>query len=229
MISEKDFLKITKLIIQNIEGGYFSWDYHKNVKNVERMGKSGETMFGIDRANGGSIPENQQEYNEFWAIIDKNKNPKEWVYNYRGGKLEKQLTELAAKIQYKEFLHCVKYKIEEKGYETVKKIVNRDKKVALHFVYASWNGIGYFGQFADQLNNYLNEKHTSKEIWQFCLDCRRKIGGLIAIGADKLEGIVNNNKLFFSSFNLKKTLVIGGLALLLVGAGYYLVKKNKKR
>ena len=231
MITEKEFLYITKLIINNIEGGYYNPNYHPDPNMLD----SGETMFGIDRRWGGAIPQNQKEYNLFWSKIDAVKNPNTWKRYYRGGNLEKELTELAAKIEYEQFRKNVKTYIEpyvksNKGYKNVQNAINKYKKVALHFIYATWNGSGRFGQFATMLANYLSKGMKSEDhCFKFCMKCRRSLGvPLIAKGAGYLEEIVKKESKFFKTSNTKKIILISVLSLALIGTGAFLVSKFKK-
>ena len=82
-----DFSEMTKMVIDKIEGGYYNPEWHRK----SAMGRSGETMFGIDRVHGGRLNTSAPGV-EFWSIIDKNKSPEVWKHGYRGGNLQEQLT-----------------------------------------------------------------------------------------------------------------------------------------
>ena len=92
--------KITKKIIDEFEGGYWN---PKCGHTTKGMGKSTETMFGLDRYNGNW--ESTQDGKEFFKIIDNEKTKlgmkqfcKTWTHSYNGGDLEDTLKTLASKI-----------------------------------------------------------------------------------------------------------------------------------
>ena len=91
-----DFKKVTKKIIEKLEGGYYNPKWHFK----SRMGRSGETMFGIDRVHGGTLNTGKAG-EEFWNLIDKDKKEKGekvWKHYYRGGSLENELIDLVTEI-----------------------------------------------------------------------------------------------------------------------------------
>jgi hypothetical protein len=143
------FKDVTEIIIDNFEGGY----YHPNmlidgrVKDG-RYGSSGETMFGIDRKNGGAI-NTTAAGREFWSIRDNAGANKKWSWNYKGGDLAPKLKDLTAKMM-------------EPLYESwgnrylspeAKKLADKDDRLKLHFSYALWNGEGWFKKFASDIND----------------------------------------------------------------------------
>jgi hypothetical protein len=91
---------VTKKVIDEFEGGYWN---PKCGHTTKGMGKSTETLFGLDRYNGNI--ESTPEGKEFFRIIDNEKSDlgmskfcKKWFHNYKGGNLEDTLKTLAAKI-----------------------------------------------------------------------------------------------------------------------------------
>ena len=176
-----NFEEMTKMVINKLEGGYFNPNWHRS----SGMGDSGETMFGIDRKHGGTLNTSQPGV-EFWSIIDKNKKPEVWKHYYRGGPLENQLTDLVVKIMephYKELSE--KYLSEES-----RKIVNSDKGLTFNFIYASWNGSGFFQRFANDINDSVKKGVTNpKELQEVALNSRR---GTVLRSADKIEKIMDD-------------------------------------
>jgi len=179
--ADVDFEKITKLVIDKIEGGYYNPDWHR----TSAMGRSGETMFGIDRAHGGNLNTSPAGV-EFWSIIDKNKKPEVWKHGYRGGELSEKLTDLVVKIMephYKQLSE--KYFTDE-----AKKIVDSDKGLTFNFIYASWNGPGFFQKFATDINEAVEDGITDpKELQEVALDSRRET---VLGSANKIEKIMND-------------------------------------
>lgn len=148
------FSQIANKIINNIEGGYYNpqWHYKK------AMGDSGETMFGIDRKHGGTLnsgPAGQ----EFWSIIDKNKSRAVWFHGYMGGNLE---TTLKGKVY--DIMFPYYQRLSKQIYPELLKIINTDERLLFHFIYAAWNGAGFFKFYADKMNALFNrgEKNPNK-------------------------------------------------------------------
>lgn len=182
--SKPDFKKVTRQIINTLEGGYYNpkWHYKK------AMLDSGETMFGIDRKHGGTINTSPAGL-KFWGLIDKNKNSKVWTHGYRGGSLENQLTDLAADIMEPVFESNSKRYLSPKARE----IVNSDERLLFHFIYGSWNGPDWFRRFAEVINDAVNKGITDKEaLVKIALDRRAKSGNnLIARGGEKIKDLYN--------------------------------------
>lgn len=175
-----DFSEMTKMVIDKIEGGYYNPEWHRK----SAMGRSGETMFGIDRVHGGRLNTSSPGV-EFWSIIDKNKSPEVWKHGYRGGNLQEQLTNLVVQIMephYKEL--CEKYLDEES-----RKIVDSDKGLTFNFIYAGWNGSGFFQRFANDINDAVKQGKTDpKELQEVALNSRR---GTSLGSTSKIEKIMN--------------------------------------
>ena len=155
-INKNKFKEVTKLVIDNLEGGYYNPLWH-NVKDT-RYNTSGETMFGIDRKNGGYLNTTPNGL-KFWALIDKNKNQKVWKWNYRGGNLEKELIDLTSEIIYPEFIKNQNLYLKPKAIE----IVNNNDKLLFNFIYSTWNGPGWFRKFATDLNEAIAKGETNTE------------------------------------------------------------------
>lgn len=143
------FLNVTDKVIDNLEGGYFHPDMFKDgrLKYNAAYASSGETMFGIDRKNGTSLA-SSPAWAAFWRIIDQSGARKKWKWNYRGGSLESQLTQLAGEMMYPHFM-----RLYDKYLTTASRnAVTDDQRLGFHFSYASWNGAGWFQRFANVIN-----------------------------------------------------------------------------
>ncbi len=173
---DSKWMKVTKKVIDKLEGGYWNGSTPKNEKTSKfgicgnhpngSMGASTETLFGLDRYNGSieKTPEGQ----EFFRIIDKQKKDlgmsqfcKKWKWGYRGGDLEDKLKTLAAKIMKNSFDRNMRNFV--KSPELKKRIENNDR-LLMHFSYASWNGPGFFQQFARSMENAVKEGKSDKEL-----------------------------------------------------------------
>jgi hypothetical protein len=115
--------------------------------NAPEMGDSGETMMGIDRKHGGQLNTTEPMI-EFWKLID-NSSKDQWRRGYMGGPLEGRLRTLVAEAMKLQF---AKYSQKYLSPES-REIVYSNPKILFHFVYATWNGPGWFKRFASEFND----------------------------------------------------------------------------
>lgn len=190
------------LIIDNIEGGYANEAHFKDsAKNVENddirkaMENSSETMFGIDRLNGNwdAHPVGA----EFWQLIDENSGWAEesygkprWSHGYMGGSIEGRLRDYVYDMILPNFS---KYK---NSYLTseAKKLVEEDKRLTLHMLYSCWNGSGFFQDFAEVINNEVENGNTDRDsLYEVALNSRKNYpNDLIRKTGNKIESIINS-------------------------------------
>jgi peptidoglycan hydrolase-like protein with peptidoglycan-binding domain len=149
-----DFETMTKIIVDNIEGGYYNPEWHRQAA----MGRSGETMFGMDRVHGSDLFKTG-DGKEFWRIIDKNKNKEVWKHYYKGGPLESELLKIVTKIMTKHYQDLSDKFLSDKS----KKLVESNNGLKLHFYYASWNGNTFFESFAKKINQAVDDDIVSPE------------------------------------------------------------------
>ena len=163
--------KITKKVIDEFEGGYWN---PKCGHTTKGMGVSTETMFGLDRKNGNI--ESTPEGKEFFRIIDKEKTDlgmqqfcKTWKHYYRGGNLEDKLKTLASKIMK------YQYDNNSKNYfsSELRKRVESNDRLLMHFSYASWNGPGYFQKFAKSLESGIKSGKSDEELVKQAISDRK--------------------------------------------------------
>ena len=165
---DKSFSSFIQKVIDKFEGGYWNGSTSKNVKTSKMgicsnhpngsMAASTETMFGLDRYNGDI--EKSADGKLFFEIIDKQKKDlgmtefcKKWKWLYRGGEYEDQLKTLAAKIMK------TSYDRNAKAYFSpeLKKRVESNDRLLMHFSYACWNGPVFFRNFAKSLEKSLSK------------------------------------------------------------------------
>ena len=165
---DSKWMNVTKKVIDNFEGGYWN---PKCGHTTKGMGKSTETMFGLDRYNGNI--ESTPDGKEFFRIIDNEKtNPgfcKTWTHNYKGGNLEETLKTLAAKIMKHQ------YDNNSKNYFSpeLRKRVEANDRLLMHFSYASWNGSGFFQKFAKSLDNEIKAGKSDEELVKKAISDRK--------------------------------------------------------
>jgi hypothetical protein len=153
------FIEQVIKVITNLEGGYYHPDMllDGRVKD-SRYKSSGETMFGIDRKAGGSINDTPAG-KRFWSVIDKANARKLWKWNYKGGSLAPILLPLAADV--------IKPEVEKnmKNFLTpeARAIVETDPRLMFHFIYATWNGSGWFRAFANAINAAVTKGITNTD------------------------------------------------------------------
>lgn len=196
-MTRNDFNTICNAIIDNIEGGYYNPSYYQ--QNPEKFAGyeiSGETMYGLDRANGGNTVTNSESGKKFWQIVDTAFAKGINNLNYWGDKADgkkyvsaeigRQLRPLAWDIIYMLFNANAKFLTEK-----ALKAVLSDKKLLTQFIYACWNGSGHFKTFADIMNKAFAEGKSNAQIYDLIQNQRRKINRFFALGADKLDKVVS--------------------------------------
>ena len=182
--------KITKKVIDEFEGGYWN---PKCGHTTKGMGISTETMFGLDRYNGDI--ESTPEGKEFFRIIDNEKTKlgmeqfcKTWKWNYRGGNLEDTLKTLASKIMKRQ------YDSNSKNYFSpeLRKRVEANDRLLMHFSYASWNGPGYFKKFAKKLDDGIRSGKSDEELINQAITDRK---ASVLYNQDKVASVMKSTNL----------------------------------
>ncbi len=197
-----NFDRITKTVIDKFEGGYWN-PFCKHPSSG--MGRSTETMFGLDRYNGNI--ESTPEGREFFKIIDDEKydagakssgsgsNMKwsnmgnfcgEWKWLYRGGDKEDELKNLAVKIMKRNFDRNMSNFVKDS--ETKEKI-ETIPGLTLHMSYATWNGPGFFKKFANSLEKGVRRGLTDKELIELAIEDRSKTR---LLNKDKVANAIKN-------------------------------------
>lgn len=254
------FLPVTKLVINKLEGGYFH--PNMRTANPSKFGvyhRSGETMMGLDRHAGhslyystpkkpgingkpitvldnlkyienGSYTYKSPEAKEFWTLIDNVKAKTNWKWNYKGGIYENKLTELASKIMFPSFIKNFNTYLKE---PKAKLIVENDPRLLFHFIYATWNGPGFFKKFATDIDTAVKKGITDpNKLSEIALNSRINEGlkpgdppiPLIVQGGKKIKEIFKTINNTISEKKKYSPIIFIGL---LIG-GYFLYKKYKK-
>ena len=181
---------VTKKVIDEFEGGYWN---PKCGHTTKGMGISTETMFGLDRYNGNI--ESTPEGKEFFRIIDNEKSDlgmskfcKKWFHNYKGGNLENTLKTLAAKIMKHQ------YDNNSKNYFSpeLRKRVEANDRLLMHFSYASWNGPGYFKKFAKSLDDGVKSGKSDEELINQAISDRKST---VLYNQDKVASVMKSSDL----------------------------------
>lgn len=171
---DTNYRNMVQKIIDNFEGGY----YHPDMK-LSGMGKSGETMYGIDRKWGGES--NTSKGLEFWSLIDKDraKNPDCYKYEYdpANGKgkcynptLANQLKDLIADMMKPQYDDLSKRYLSDEARD----IVNKTPELLFNFTYCVWNGSGYFQKFSNVLNQKIKSGiKDPQELAKIMVDYRK--------------------------------------------------------
>jgi len=186
-----NFVDVTKKVIEKLEGGYFHPDMLLDGRIKDKRYKgSGETMFGIDRRTGGKI-NSSPAGKKFWKLIDNADARNKWSWNYFGGSLKNTLTPLVAEMMKPQYDNYVNKYLTKKAAD----IVNNDNKLLFNFIYATWNGPGWFQKFAKPINDAVQSGIVDvKKLRRIALDSRKNDNNsLIAQGGNKIENIFNSN------------------------------------
>ena len=180
-----DYVNIVDSIIDNIEW----WYYHPDMK-ISRMGKSWETMMGIDREHWWNL-NTSDAWKKFWDIIDQDKkeHPELRKHKYKWGEKEKELKKLAGEIiepHYKELSN--KYLSPQ-----ALSLINKDWRLLFNFVYGARNGEWWFKKFAKQINDKVATWETNTDVlYKHIMDFRKNWtwNSLIAQWGKKIEKII---------------------------------------
>lgn len=218
VIPEDQYNKLVAMVIDELEGGY----YHpimmkKDPKKFKESvyGKSGETMFGLDRHAGHdlyySTPRPQKERRDvfvnlpyiesgayqyasdeardFWTTIDNADAKNKWEYSHRGGSLEPKLRRLAGLIMKPGFnKFFTKYL-----HKDAQQIVKSDERLLFHFIYASWNGIKFWQKFADEINDAVEKGVLNPDaLYRIAIEARRN--SAVPESAEVMEKIFGKAK-----------------------------------
>jgi len=185
------FTDMTIKVIEKLEGGYFHPDMllDGRVKDKRYKG-SGETMFGIDRKTGGKINTSTAGI-KFWSLIDRQNARKTWKWNYFGGNLKSTLLPLAAEMMKPQYDDYSNRYLSKKSLE----IVNSDNKLLFNFIYATWNGSGWFRKFSIPFNDAVENGITDiRQLRKIVLDTRKNDkNSLIAQTGNKIEKLFDTN------------------------------------
>jgi hypothetical protein len=75
--------------------------------------------------------------------------------------------------------------------DEARQIVNSDNPLLFHFIYASWNGPGFFKKFAEKINKAVKDGVTSREeLRDLAIESRKE--SAVARSANKIDGIMDN-------------------------------------
>ena len=260
-MNEAQFDYVTGVVIDKLEGGYVHPDMR--TRNPSKFGayhRSGETMFGLDRHAGhglyystprktsdvlsnlkyiydGSYQYKTPDAKEFWTTIDKQNARKNWNWLYKGGDLYPKLKKLAGGIMLPHYTNLANKYLSEKSRE----IIESDPRLLFHFIYACWNGSGWFKKFAEKFNQAVASGTTNKNsLLDVAIKSRTQSGNnLIATGGNKINAFIYDFKVptnlsstqsgsgsSGSSGGALKNGLLVGLGLL---AGWIVWKKYKKQ
>ena len=67
------------------------------------------------------------------------------------------------------------------------KVVESDPRLKYHFIYATWNGQGFFKKFADKLNNRIENQNILSPSKLFKLSMQDRRDSAVAKSAPKIE------------------------------------------
>ena len=181
------FEEVTKQVIAYLEGGYYNPRYH--ITGDSRYGTSGETMFGIDRVAGGSINKTPAGL-AFWKKIDEAQKSTKWRWNYiPPDPLQKDLVDLAVKVMKPVYDSNMKAYIADAN---LQKVIESDGRLLFNFVYACWNGPGWFKRWATEIKKaYKGGKTSSEDLLKLFVSLRvTSSNSLIAQGGAKIKELV---------------------------------------
>ena len=144
---KQKFFVVTTRVIRELEGGYYHPQMLRDGRiRDSRYSTSGETLYGIDRKAGSPATTNPPPARQFWALIDSQGASTRWKWCYLpSGTLRDKLTYLAAGIMEPEYKDNLSNYI---GDRNLINIINSHDGLLYNFIYATWNGPGWFKGFA---------------------------------------------------------------------------------
>lgn len=157
------FAEITTQVIAHLEGGYFDPSMLNDGRladtpsNRQTFQSSGETMFGIDRKYTDNSPLGKA----FWAIIDRQNARATWKHEYiPPDPLKTEILNATIALQQKAFDGLFNSYIKSKDLQN---LITNDGRLYFNFVYAVWNGAGYFQGFAEKVSEAYASGITSPD------------------------------------------------------------------
>lgn len=74
-----------------------------------------------------------------------------------------------------------------------KKLVEEDKRLTMHLLYACWNGSGFFEEFSDVLNNEVSNGNTDRDLlYEAAINSRKNHSNdAIKKNGAKVENMIN--------------------------------------
>lgn len=155
--------QFTDIVIDNFEGGYYHPNLKAYLKGGEKMGISGETMYGVDFEHGGSLGQSQfaQEVHNFFApyvaqvtdnasavrIYNDKANGKKVAPKEYGERWRPMVAQMMLNL-FKQYFSYLS--------PGAQQMVLNDNALMLQFWYAVWNGETRFKKFADIMNAAYN-------------------------------------------------------------------------
>jgi hypothetical protein len=197
IVKPKNWENLVNLVIDNLEGGYYHPDMKSSLKGGEKMGSSGETLFGIDRVHGADINElpsgikfwNYVDENSGWSEKSKGKPKWKWLHMPNDNTLRQYVADMILEA----------YAIDKKYANVTKEmedLINSDARLQLHFIYGVWNGMGNFKTLYNSMIRYINENanYTMKDLLKNAVEARRNLRGnakVIAQSAAAVEKLMS--------------------------------------
>lgn len=224
MVNEQDFLQVTDLVIDKLEGGYYHPQMLQDGRVKDsRYSASGETMFGLDRKAGVGLSK-YTGWQQFWNKIDTIGAKNKWSWNYMGGQYAPELKKLAGKVMYQEYSNLYNKYLSKES----QKLVDQDPRLIFNFSYAAWNGSGWFQRFAKAMNDAVasGERNLDKLVNIVVAQRTQSSNSLIAQGGRKIAQFIDEIKVIAKKKETKwiaLALVSFGLA----GYIYWLLRKKK--
>ena len=166
------FAEVVKAVVVNLEGGY----YNGGGNGDARYSTSGETMFGIDRKQGGKLNSSPAGI-KFWKIMDDNDAKTKWPWLYiPKDPIKSELYKLVAEMMKPTYDNYSKSYLDKE----VKTLVESDGRLYYNMVYAAWNGPGWFKGFAKVLNDAYKAGSKTSDKLVVIITKERLNGGKVA-------------------------------------------------
>ena len=130
---------------------------------------------------------------------------------------------------YDEFIHHAEKYLDEDA----RKIVYTDPKLLFHFIYLTWNGVGFFQKYSQTLNKDIAQTKDKAKLLEYQLIKRGNEGSIVSRSEDKMRNVFSQPT-FESDLGAddvggsKKKVILVGFAILLIGVLVWAVINRKK-
>jgi hypothetical protein len=143
-----------------------------------------------------------------------------------GGNLEQELRDLVVKIIYPEFTYLKNKYLSKKAQE----LIFEDPRLLFHFIYATWNGSGWFQKFATDFSNKVKSENNLDKLVLYMNYLRTEEGlrkgskpnSLIKQGGEKIKKFIETLR---NNDNIQSAVTASPLIILLIVSLYFIKTK----
>lgn len=168
------------------------------IGGVAYFNNSGETIYGIDRSNNDGGREDSGDFNSLWSLVDSYKNKNlpgtnvsfmncRWEFDPPDSPDVRQMKKYSGNFMYHRYQKYSKMFLKSDEIAFLEK----DARLRFHFIYACYNGVGFFKKFAGKFQQHISQTKDYNSLVTMCLNDRIHYGNsLIAQGGVNIKNRV---------------------------------------